>query len=727
MKKFLLFLIPVVLLAAITIILFPYRTSKEPLTLKKADLQTEMRKRIINMIQEKSEAKGQKPSHTKPRPVIAKKEKGPPHRVMTTSLRKEIKRSIDQGKKDIRIVLNTTEDKDEVSNSVINAGGRIIRKRPGFMAVEVPVDKAEKLIIENSSIGFARLPFKFYPTGKVTEGVNLTGANIFNDTIYRGAGIKVAVVDVGFKGLTAAISAGELPANVITWDFSGSGLQTEYYHGTACAEIIHDMAPDAELHLVKLGDEIGGYEVIDYLIDNNIDIVSLSIGTFGTGPGDGTGPLNEAFDELRDAGILVITSAGNYGNYTYEEDGITLTFGSHWEGTFNDYDNDEWHEFIKYDSSSNYNVLFALPDQDDDGKPSTSEVSILMRWDDWPGSNIDYDMYLYEFDYENMEVGDFVTSSEYWQTGTQEPVEYISLNIPDAETRGRFYALYVARYDTQTPKGVKLEIYLGGTSEFVPFVNYNGSLNISALATSSSSLSEPADAASVMAVGAIDRTQWQTGPQEEYSSQGPTNDWNGSPARIKPDIMGPDAVTTYTHATFKDNRPFLGTSAAAPHVAGVAALMLSIDPEMTLQELKGYIEENAFDMGTFGKDNIYGYGRSVIKDKDYDSMPDIWEKLFGQNPDINDASLDPDGDGLANLMEYRFGTNPKKADTDGDGMPDGWEVQYGLNSLVNDADLDLDGDGFSNLKEYQEGTLPNDRRSRPRRIAMPWLPLLLGD
>jgi predicted Holliday junction resolvase-like endonuclease len=60
MKKFLLFLIPVVLLAAITIILFPYRTSKEPLTLKKADLQTEMRKRIINMIQEKSEAKGQK-------------------------------------------------------------------------------------------------------------------------------------------------------------------------------------------------------------------------------------------------------------------------------------------------------------------------------------------------------------------------------------------------------------------------------------------------------------------------------------------------------------------------------------------------------------------------------------------------------------------------------------------------------------------------------------------
>ncbi len=75
----------------------------------------------------------------------------------------------------------------------------------------MPVVRPEKHIIENSSIGFARLPFKFLPNRKESQqGVNLTGANIFNDTIFRGAGIKVAVVDVGFKGLTAAISAGEV-------------------------------------------------------------------------------------------------------------------------------------------------------------------------------------------------------------------------------------------------------------------------------------------------------------------------------------------------------------------------------------------------------------------------------------------------------------------------------------------------------------------------------------
>lgn len=722
MKKFLLLLIPVVLLAATTFILYPYRPSKAPLTEVKSDPKTEMYKRIAKLIKEQSRFKDHKIPGVISRPVIVEKEKGPQNRVMTTSLRKEIKRSIKEGKKDIRIILNTTDDKEGVSTSVINAGGRIIRKRPGFMAIEVPADKAEQLVMGNSSIGFARLPFKFNPAGKVTEGVNLTGANIFNNTIYRGAGIKVAVVDVGFKGLTAAKAAGELPSNVITQNFSDLGLETEYYHGTACAEVVHDMAPDAELHLVKLGDEIGGYEVINYLIDNNIDIVSLSIGIFGTGPGDGTGYLDEAFDELRDAGVLVIASAGNFGNTTYEIEGDILTFGSHWEGTFNDSDNNTLHEFQRYDTGSYYNVISAYPAQNDDEDPETSEVSIVMRWNDvWPGSSIDYDMYLYEYDYDTGEFADDepVEWSINYQKGEDydEPLEWISIDIPDDEDYLHYYALVVTLLDEQTPTGIKLEIYLGGTSEFVPFAD-----SLSALSTSSSSMSEPADAVSVMAVGAIDYTKWLTGPQEEYGSQGPTNAWNGNSARIKPDIMGPDGVTAFSYG----DTSFSGTSAATPHVAGMAALQLSINPSMTANELQTLLEANAVDMGSSGKDNLYGYGRLRAKDSDNDGMPDSWETKYGLNINLNDASVDTDVDDLTNISEFRFGTNPKKADTDDDGMPDSWEAQYGLNPLVNDASGDMDNDRFSNLEEYQEGTLPNDRKSRPKR-GMPWLPLLLED
>ena len=107
----------------------------------------------------------------------------------------------------------------------------------------------------------------------------------------------------------------------------------------------------------------------------------------------------------------------------------------------------------------------------------------------------------------------------------------------------------------------------------------------------------PADASGMMAIGAIDYRNWATGPQEFYSSQGPTND-----GRIKPDLMGPDFVSNSVYGIFA------GTSAASPHVAGAAALILSRHPNYSASQLWDNLTSSAIDLGSNGKDNIYGYG-----------------------------------------------------------------------------------------------------------------------
>ena len=55
---------------------------------------------------------------------------------------------------------------------------------------------------------------------------------------------------------------------------------------------------------------------------------------------------------------------------------------------------------------------------------------------------------------------------------------------------------------------------------------------------------------------------------------------------------------------------FFGTSAATPHIAGAAALIKSSNPEnFTAQTLRSKLIEVTVDLGSRGKDNIYGYGR----------------------------------------------------------------------------------------------------------------------
>ena len=103
-----------------------------------------------------------------------------------------------------------------------------------------------------------------------------------------------------------------------------------------------------------------------------------------------------------------------------------------------------------------------------------------------------------------------------------------------------------------------------------------------------------------IAVGAVDAQ----GIIADFSSRGPVG-W-GSNERIKPDIVAPgvDIKSAYQggYAVMS------GTSSATPHVSGVVALMLQVNPLLTPEEIKSILKSTALDLGDVGEDNLYGAG-----------------------------------------------------------------------------------------------------------------------
>lgn len=86
-----------------------------------------------------------------------------------------------------------------------------------------------------------------------------------------------------------------------------------------------------------------------------------------------------------------------------------------------------------------------------------------------------------------------------------------------------------------------------------------------------------------------------------------------------------------------------------------------------------------------------------------DDKPGILDRIFslGQREDPV-PPLDSDGDGLSDIEEAEYGTDPFKSDTDGDGLTDWEEIfVYGTDPLNPDTDGDgmSDGDEIDNRRD----------------------------
>jgi len=411
------------------------------------------------------------------------------------------------------------------------------------------------------SIKYLRLP-KRPIICELSEGVKKTGADQWQSMpSYRSTGeTKICILDAGFGGYEDLLGT-ELPDSVVTRSFRRDGNLKSHEHGTACAEIIHDMAPESKLLLVNFNTDVEHHNAVDWIVNQGVNIISYSIGWTGMGAADGSGWICEDVNKAHDKGILWVSSAGN------EAD-------QHWEGKFRDQDSDNWCNFEKPGEEESEWFAFYVYKGD--------VYSVDLNWDDWGDWNgnsylnsqgNDYDLYLYGPPPYYELYGKSVNN----QASGSLPIEWISFIAGSSGWR------YICVHKYYASRNCTLELFFSNVYR-LEHNNPFGSLLI------------PADSHHAIAVGATDCFD---DSYHSYSSRGPTSD-----KRIKPDISAPSGISCSTYGYLG----FYGTSASAPHVAGALSLIRNKTPYM-LEEIQSIIEKRAKDLGAVGKDNKFGFGR----------------------------------------------------------------------------------------------------------------------
>jgi hypothetical protein len=103
--------------------------------------------------------------------------------------------------------------------------------------------------------------------------------------------------------------------------------------------------------------------------------------------------------------------------------------------------------------------------------------------------------------------------------------------------------------------------------------------------------------------------------------------------------------------------------------------------------------------GLIDIDEIFYLTNPFSPDTDGDGVLDGKEIRLMQNP-LGTGDLDFDSDGLSDKMEIKLGTNPTLKDSNGDGVLDGVAVKNGSEAVSDDSD----GDGLKNIYERKIGT-----------------------
>jgi len=522
--------------------------------------------------------------------------------------------SLQQSNENVQVVtqLAPGQTVDNARQTLSSLGGVIEAEEFGLIQVSLPLRNL-RAMAANGTFAGVRLPARPVEAAGLysSEGVSRSNANEWHDQGIIGQGVVVAIIDTGFLSYTAFYGTDLPPATLLTAkSFRADLTMGVSNHGTQVAQTIYDMAPGVQLILVAVSTDVEFVEALNWLSTQKVDVVNSSIGWLNYDDGDGdstTGgqnPLVDAVNKLYNFGPdqnigtpgdgpLFVTAAGNQ------------AFG-HWEGGQNS-------AFVVI-PSSNLNGVFQDWDTDPTvdifndivGWPSSGacrQVDAYLSWNDWtnPPAGADFNLKIMRF---ANGVWTAVASSSNDQAGGYPwPTEFVTSACVAA---GGKVAIVVE--DVANTLNNYLEVYSNWPLQY---------------SKTDSSLVSPADAPGALTVGAYN---WlNKASLEPVSSQGPVNNGGGAAPgggeANKPDLTGPDCTTT-SFISGSAGTGFCGTSSAAAHVAGAAALYKQVNPNDSAADIRLKILGDAENAGPAADpDPQWGDGTLFLKSSSIQAPP----------------------------------------------------------------------------------------------------------
>ncbi|MEV4597728.1 S8 family serine peptidase [Amycolatopsis sp. NPDC049253] len=429
-----------------------------------------------------------------------------------------------------------------------------------------------------------------------------------------GTGVKACALSDGVDSLKVSQAKGELPAVDVVPGQAGDGDE-----GTAMLEIIHDLAPNATLGFASAftSDASFADNIRKLRFESHCDVIVDDVIYYKESPFQDW-IIAQAVNDVTADGALYFSSAGNEGNVT---DGTA----AHWEGDFVDSG-----KSIGKFAGTAHNFAGAAGNQifEPISDASSDNIPVTLHWSDPLGAAADdYDLYLLDG------AGNVVSFSQDVQDGTQDPYEQLAtplfggtglrLAVVKFSGEGRYLSLTAFRSRFRdSADGLKAYSTPGVTAGHSSARNAFSVAAAPAAAPFGRAL-EPGDPANP--TGPFPGAFSAASKAERFSSDGPRRmfyEADGTPitpgnvsstggeVRDKPEITAADGVRTSVGGF----DPFFGTSAAAPHAAAIASLVLSGNPGLSASDVREAFLNTAVDIEAPGSDNLTGAG-VVLADK----------------------------------------------------------------------------------------------------------------